>query len=183
METSVQATLQRIALDSESAAALDGYLWKVDSLELSVEADSQASRQADEANREQNAVGSQNTIAGSDDGYEKVAARQLIRWQTRSLDADNLEALDAVHAIAKRTGIVTPYSSMLVLVDERQREALKAAEAGEDRFSREVENGQDELSDPGSPLAASVPEPGQLLSLMVGAITLVLLKRRSELSR
>ena len=69
---------------------------------------------------------------------------------------------------------------MLVLVDERQREALKAAEAGEDRFARAVEDGQDELSDPGNPLSVSVPEPGQLLSLMLGAIALMLLKRRSK---
>ena len=155
VETSVEAVVQRLALDSEAAIALDNYLWKVEPTE-SEAADSQ------------------------ENPFETIAARQLIHQQTRSLGSDNVAALDAVHAIAKRTGIVTPYSSMLVLVDERQREALKAAEAGADRFEREVENGQDELTDPGSPLTASVPEPGQVLSLMVGAIALVLLKRHRE---
>ena len=89
-----------------------------------------------------------------------------------------IENLDGVHAIAKRTGIVTPYSSMLVLVNDRQRQLLAEAEANADRFDREVETGQDDLTDPNNPLnAVAVPEPGLVLGLLTTAATLVGLKR------
>jgi len=166
VETTVGTALQRISLNSENAIALDGYLWKVDSLASDQKAADTKASDTKASDLESSS-------------FQAIAARQLIRQQTRSLTPDSLETLDAVHAIAQRTGIVTPYSSMLVLVDERQREALKAAEAGADRFEREVENGQDALTNPGNPLTASVPEPSQVLSLMVGAIALILLRRRS----
>jgi hypothetical protein len=76
-------------------------------------------------------------------------------------------ALDQLHAIAKQAEIVTPYSSMLVLVNDRQREALAAAENAADRFSREVETGQDELTDPGNPLNVQVvPEANDFLGFL-----------------
>jgi putative PEP-CTERM system integral membrane protein len=91
-----------------------------------------------------------------------------------------LDNLDAVHAVAKRNKIVTPYSSMLVLVNDRQRELLRQAEAAADRFDREVEDGQDELTDPNNPLnAVAVPEPGSVVGMVGMAIGLVLLKRKS----
>ncbi len=159
VDTSVTSTLQRIAIASKDEIALDGYTWKIKS-------DTKEEQTTEpRKNEEQKPL-------------EAIAARQLIYQQSRTLDTTQVSALDAVHAIAKRTGIVTPYSSMLVLVDERQRELLKAAEAGEDRFNREVEDGQDDLTNPGNPLAASVPEPGQVLSIAVGAIALIFLKRK-----
>lgn len=180
VETTVSAALQRRSLSAEATAALDGYSWKVEAIEL--EASESGASESDGKSEAAARAESTEPLEAfeASEAFEAVAARQLIRQQTRSLDPSNVETLDAVHAIAKRTGIVTPYSSMLVLVDERQREALKAAEAGEDRFARAVEDGQDELSDPGNPLSVSVPEPGQLLSLMLGAIALMLLKRRSK---
>ncbi len=161
VETSVTSALQRNAFDSADVMTLDGYTWKVESL----------------PNPEKTAQSSE-----SPRNLEAIAARQLIDQQSRTLDTSEVAALDGVHAIAKRTGIVTPYSSMLVLVDERQKEALKEAEARSDRFDREVENGQDELTDPGNPLATSIPEPSQVLSILVGAIALIFLKRRSTSS-
>ncbi|MGB3299050.1 MAG: TIGR02921 family PEP-CTERM protein [Phormidesmis sp.] len=162
VETSVVSALQRIALNSAEVVALDGYTWKVEPLpsQAKVVQSSQPS-----------------------EPLEAIAARQLISQQSRTLDASKVAALDGVHAIAKRTSIVTPYSSMLVLVEEQQREALKEAEASSDRFDREVEDGQDELTNPGSPLATSIPEPSQVLGLLVGAIALVVLKRRSTASQ
>jgi putative PEP-CTERM system integral membrane protein len=91
--------------------------------------------------------------------------------------------LDAVHAIAKQTEIVTPYSSMLVLVNDRQRELLRQAEASSDRFEREIEDGQETLSQPNNPLnVASVPEPGTVIGVGVVAIALLLTKHRSRIS-
>ena len=151
VETDVIAALRRIALSAGNGRALDGYIWKI------VEGDAEASES---------------------DSMAAIAARQLIYQQSQTLDMTQVSALDSVHAVAKQTGVVTPYSSMLVLVDERQREALRQAEADDDRFEREVEDGTDDLTTPGNPM--SVPEPGQVLSLMAGAIALVLLKRKSE---
>ena len=157
VETSTVFALQRIALNSTDVVAVDGYTWKVEPLLSQAKAAPSAQP--------------------FPQPLEAIAARQLIRQQSRTLDASQVAALDTVQAIAKRTGIVTPYSSMLVLVDERQKEALKAAEAGSDRFDREVEDGQDELTDPNNPLATSIPEPSQVLSILVGAIALIFLKR------
>ncbi len=153
VETSVSSTLERIALQLAGETAVDGYVWKV-------------------------ATGEED-VQGAQAGFEAIAARQLIYQQSQTLDVSEVAALDGVHAIAKRTGIVTPYSSMLVLVDERQRELLKAAEAGEDRFNREVEDGQDDLTQPDNPLTTSIPEPSQVLSIAGCAAALLLLKRKS----
>ncbi|MEM6520031.1 MAG: PEP-CTERM sorting domain-containing protein, partial [Cyanobacteria bacterium P01_D01_bin.71] len=94
-----------------------------------------------------------------------------------------IEVLDQLHAIAKRTEIVTPYSSMLVLVNDRQREALKAAENDPDRFEREVEDGEDILTNPGDPLNASVPEPGTPLAILFIGSVMVWMVRRSKRHR
>ncbi|MEM1252535.1 MAG: TIGR02921 family PEP-CTERM protein [Cyanobacteria bacterium P01_H01_bin.21] len=116
------------------------------------------------------------------DEFTPVAARQLILQQSREADMTQLANLDGVHAIAKRTQIVTPYSSMLVLVNDRQRELLRQAEAADDRFDREVEDGQDDLSDPSNPLnSVSVPEPGSVIAMGAIAAGLILLKRKRKI--
>ena len=118
------------------------------------------------------------------DEFAPVAARQLILQQSREVDMTQLANLDGVHAIAKRTQIVTPYSSMLVLVNDRQRELLRQAEAAADRFDREVEDGQDDLSTPSNPLnSVSVPEPGSVLSVGAIAAGLILLKRKTQIDK
>jgi len=52
---------------------------------------------------------------------------------------------------------------MIVLVNDQQREQLKAAEARTDRFEREVETGTEQLETPFNPFEAAevsgVPEP------------------------
>lgn len=121
--------------------------------------------------------------AAPTDEFAPLAARQLILQQSRTVDMTQLENLDGVHAVAKRTQIVTPYSSMLVLVNDRQRELLRQAEAAADRFDREVEDGQDELTDPSNPLnSVSVPEPGFVLGMGAMAIGLMVLKRKPSAS-
>lgn len=108
-----------------------------------------------------------------------MAARQLILALSRQRDLTQLAELDAVHAIAKSTEIVTPYSSMLVLVNERQRELLRVAEASGDRFQRQIEDGQEDLTEPGNPLnAVPIPESGGVMGLGLVAIALLLLRRR-----
>ncbi len=117
-------------------------------------------------------------------GFEQVAARQLIRARTRELSrrpAGGTEAsteLDRIHAVARRYGVVTPYSSMIVLVNQAQRRALREAEAREDRFERESENGSEALSLPKDPFAVSgVPEPDEWILIILAGIALVVIGR------
>jgi len=75
------------------------------------------------------------------------------------------EELDRIHQIAKQQQIVTPYSSMIVLVNDDQRRQLAEAEAESDRFDREVESGNETLESPNNPM--SVPEPSPMMPLLL----------------
>jgi putative PEP-CTERM system integral membrane protein len=124
------------------------------------------------------------TPALKDEAFEAMAANQLI-MANMSWDAMNsLEQLDRVHEIAKRYNIVSYYSSMLVLVEDRQRHLLKQAEEQKDRFDREVETGKNNAGTPGDILAVpGVPEPEEWALLVIAAIFLLIsgLRRRSLL--
>lgn len=126
--------------------------------------------------------GGETTTARTDPDFTPIAARQLILNLSREQDMTQLASLDAVHAIAKSTEIVTPYSSMLVLVDDRQRQALKQAEAGADRFQRTVETGEEDLTQPDNPLnSVAVPEPG--LGLGLGVVAVLIIVKRTRLRK
>ncbi|MBF2036793.1 MAG: TIGR02921 family PEP-CTERM protein [Leptolyngbyaceae cyanobacterium T60_A2020_046] len=117
--------------------------------------------------------------AATGDGFAPFAARQVIRWLARSQDVAQLAGLDQLHAIAKQYKVVTPYSSMLVLINDRQREALAAAEASADRFNRQVETGNDVLTNPNNPLEpASIPEPSGILGFLGASVLAWVVLRR-----
>ena len=119
------------------------------------------------------------------EGFKPIAARQLIAALSKQKSSNQLSQLDAMHSVAKTFNVVTPYSSMIVLVNDAQREQLKEAEAKKDRFERKVESGKEELSKPNNPLNVSgVPEPEEWLLLGVGAIGLLVIffrQRRSKM--
>ena len=112
------------------------------------------------------------------EGFEQLAARQLIQKLAREKDLQQVAELDAIHALAKTYNIVSPYSSAIVLVNDEQREALKRAESQQDRFGREVEDGIELKQRRG--LRASVPEPGAVVGLAAIAFILVNRKRRKR---
>jgi putative PEP-CTERM system integral membrane protein len=114
-------------------------------------------------------------------GFEPFAARMLVQGLSKQIDGKQLGQLDGIHAIAKTYKIVTPYSSMIVLVNDEQREALKKAEAAADRFDRKVENGKERLNKPNNPLNTSIPEPGMAIGL--SAIALFLAANRKRYNR
>jgi putative PEP-CTERM system integral membrane protein len=108
-----------------------------------------------------------------------LSLQQLVLYRSRQENLSELKTLDAIHAIAKQAQIVTPYSSMLVLVNDAQREALKQAEAADDRFEREVETGDEDLTQPGDPV--NVPETSTLLGIAVASwVLLAFLRHRAR---
>jgi hypothetical protein len=71
---------------------------------------------------------------------------------------------------------------MIVLVNDEQRQALKAAEASSDRFNRKIEDGKEQLNKPNNPLskAASVPEPEMTIGLGVIAVFIIVQSQRNK---
>jgi len=88
-----------------------------------------------------------------------IAARQRILLADRGGKADVAD-LDALHALAQRASVVTPYSSAIVLVDDAQRARLQALEQKTDRFEREVDD-EGKLTNKGAPASESAPAPTQ----------------------
>jgi hypothetical protein len=78
---------------------------------------------------------------------------------------------------------------MIVLVNDEQRRQLQEAEAQSDRFEREVESGQEQLTKPFNPLnaagenSAAIPEPstiGGVILAIVGLGGLTFAKQRQR---
>ena len=114
--------------------------------------------------------------------FAPLASRQLIKNLSAQTDGNSVKELDAIHGLAKKYAVVTPYSSMIVLVNDEQRKALKEAEASEDRFDRTVEDGREELNQPENPLnnTSDVPEPGLILAVIM-TIPFAIIFRRYKL--
>ncbi len=108
------------------------------------------------------------------DDFAAFAARRLIlaAMQRQRGGLAQLEMLDQLQAIAVEHSIVTPYSSMLVLVNETQKDLLERLEVQDDRFQREGEEAGE--TTPASPFnVTGVPEPGEWLLLGLAAAMLV----------
>lgn len=98
--------------------------------------------------------------APEDSSLELLTAHKLILQAVKTGMATGNEELDRLQEIALRTAIVSPYSSMIVLVDDAQRKMLEAAAKENDRFERKVETGKEILTSPAAPFeATAVPEP------------------------
>jgi putative PEP-CTERM system integral membrane protein len=117
------------------------------------------------------------------DPFAALAARRIIleamHRQRGALDQP--ATLDRLHDLAIRYSIVTPYSSMIVLVDDFQEQLLRRLEARDDRFSREVEEVGE--TTPQSPFSVTgVPEPEEWLLLALGAAMLIWFVRTRRMS-
>jgi hypothetical protein len=113
-------------------------------------------------------------VHAANDGFAALAARRLIldamRRQRGTLN--ELDTLDHLHAIAIQQSIVTPYSSMIVLVNTRQENLLNQLEARGDQFLRETEEVGE--TTPQSPFSVTgVPEPEEWLLLALAAAMLI----------
>lgn len=172
----VQTALTRLAVRHAPASGsgaregdrsrdlVDGYLWQVvDGVEAAVDAAVDA------------------TPHEADDSFAALAARRLIldEMQRQRQALAELETLDALHAIAIEQSIVTPYSSMIVLVTERQNDLLDRLEGGADRFDREFEDVGETDAGVGFDVTG-VPEPEEwlLIALSVAMLGWYCTKRR-----
>ncbi|MEB3829588.1 TIGR02921 family PEP-CTERM protein [Phormidium sp. CCY1219] len=167
VESELSRVLQRLAtqekLGDNAVSVVDGYGWLVQN------------EKPPELAKLPAAIAK---AQGSKSSLEPLAARQLILALSKEMDPNNLAELDAIHAIAKKYEIVSPYSSAIVLVNEAQKQELKEAESKSDRFDREVEDGQEQLTQPNDPLNVAVPEPHQWLGTIAAIGLLILAKRK-----
>ena len=105
-----------------------------------------------------------------DAAFAPIATRLYIADAARRGLANVPAQLDRLHALARAHGVVTPYSSMIVLVNDEQQRALALAALGDDRFDRAHEQGTEQLPTPHNPLSVSAtPEPEEWLLLLVSA--------------
>jgi hypothetical protein len=108
----------------------------------------------------------------STDGFAALAARRYILAETQrhSGTISQLDTLDQLQALAKEHGIVTPYSSMIVLVNSRQQLLLDRLSQASDRYQREYEDIKNTVPSTPTPLTG-VPEPQEwLLMSLAGAL-------------
>ncbi len=180
VSTNAQEVIQRIAttskLDKSLVSLVDGYGWYRSSIPNPPVNNS--------PNSPSQGITNPNSNQTNQD-FAPLAARQLalaLSQETKGRDiqgSELLAKLDGIQALAKQYGIVTPYSSMIVLVNDQQREALKEAEARVDRFDREVETGAENLTQPHNPFAVTpVPEPKVFIFISLGAVALMWWYRR-----
>jgi putative PEP-CTERM system integral membrane protein len=153
---SVEEALRRLAVGLAGATApvtgqdvVDGYLWTT-------------------ASAEQGGAG-----LVADEDFAPLAARRLILAEMRRQRGalGQVETLDQLHTIAIEQSIVTPYSSMIVLVNSRQQRLLDQLEARADRFTREHE-AVGETAEADALVVTAVPEPEEWL--LIGLATAML---------
>ena len=117
------------------------------------------------------------TATESEDGFAALAARRVIlaEMQRQRGDLTDLAVLDGLHQIAVDHSVVTPYSSMIVLVNRQQEYRLETLEKQGDRFDRELEELGDTTGvDPFAPPSVTgVPEPEEWLLIAVASILIV----------
>jgi putative PEP-CTERM system integral membrane protein len=121
------------------------------------------------------------TLHTADSPFAPLAARRLILAEMAAQRGQitELATLDALHELALTYDIVTPYSSMIVLVNAQQRRMLEQLSAQDDRFERAFE----ELGNTTPPpVVTGVPEPEEwlLIGLALAALGWVAYKRRRE---
>lgn len=113
-------------------------------------------------------------LPASDESFAPFAARRLIldSIQRERANLLQLNTLDELHALAKQYSVVSPYSSMVVLVNESQRQELEQTEKQGDRFQRETEEvGDTQQQNPFD--VTAVPEPHEYVLMALGAGLLI----------
>ncbi len=149
-----RAAGQGASAQAPSADVIDGYVW------LTIPAGATAP-----------ALDGEVVTHAPGDAFAAFAARRLIlaAMQRERAPLSDPAALDRLHAIAIEHSIVTPFSSMLVLVNEQQRQLLEQLEGRDDRFQREHE----QVGETAPAGVTGVPEPEEWL--LIGLAVAMLL--------
>lgn len=111
--------------------------------------------------------------------FAALAARRVIlaEMAANRQTLDQLDTLDALHALAVDQSIVTPYSSMIVLVTRAQEQRLNQLENADDRFEREFEA----IGETTAPVTVTgVPEPHEWLLIALAVVMLMWFVRRQQ---
>jgi putative PEP-CTERM system integral membrane protein len=113
-------------------------------------------------------------LSASEEALSALAARRYILAETERHRGtlDQLETLDELHELAVKAGVVTPYSSMIVVVEASQQRLLEDYSNLEDRYDREVEKLGKTTPSTTTPLVG-VPEPHEWLLLGIAAVMLI----------
>ncbi len=115
----------------------------------------------------------------SSDGFTQLAKKKIIEQSISKVNSTTtLASLDQIHQIAEQSSIVTPFSSMVVLVTEAQKEQLKKASQESSRYIADFDIGEETLGNPsGSGLLeiGAVPEPHEWVLIISGLILLAYL--------
>jgi putative PEP-CTERM system integral membrane protein len=165
--------LTRLAVALEGSDAevtqrdvLDGYIWTVLPTDKSED------------------IAPQAELHSGEDGFIALAARRMIlaEMQRQRGAIDELDTLDRLHALAVQYGIVTPYSSMIVLVNDTQQDLLEHLEQNPDRFNREFEELKNTTPATQNPLTG-VPEPEEWILLSLAGLLLAWYANRQRLAR
>lgn len=110
---------------------------------------------------------------GNKDPLNAVAASRLAMAQSKKAGLA-VSDLDSLHKLAMKYSFVSPYSSMICLVNDAQKERLEELSEGGDRYQREVETGKDSGNsfDIG---AKGVPEPEEWVMIILAGSLMVFL--------
>ncbi|MEM6730616.1 MAG: TIGR02921 family PEP-CTERM protein [Myxococcota bacterium] len=145
-----EALLARLAVDSAAETVVAGYRWRV--------------VDAQDGEWQQPMQSTSAISLTSRPGFDTLAAARAIELLSRQ-EAVNL---DTMHGIAKRFEVVSNYSSMIVLVNQRQQEALAEESTGARRFDMD-----DDVME-----VSGVPEPEHWMLLLIAAAVLYATHRR-----
>jgi putative PEP-CTERM system integral membrane protein len=156
--TSVKSLKQQLTFNGPKARVVDDRLWTLKPNGLDVEIPAGSTQHSD---------------------LTALAARQIILMESFG-KPPAIETLDKLHKLATTHDVVTPYSSMIVLVNEGQKEALKKESEADDRFDREGRSGEEVLSSPNNPLVSGVPEPHEWLLIFVSLLMLIVIWRKRD---
>ena len=144
--------------------AAPGFLVRRDGYVFSLVSDRAADRGADPVAEMRADSGAP---PADDPAFAAIATRLFIADAARHAQANGPAQLDKLHALARTHDVVTPYSSMIVLVNDEQQRALDRAQQASDRFDRAHEQGTEQLPTPHNPLSVNAtPEPEEWLLLV-----------------
>lgn len=117
------------------------------------------------------------TPSVKEEGAQQIAAHMVIEASSAN---KGLAQLDELHELAQTYHIVSPYSSMLVLVNQWQKSMLRAAEKSKDRFTRQSQKDEDFIEEPTLQSLSAVPEPHEWVLIIVGILLLFFFWRREK---